>query len=395
MRVLRQTFAICLFNLRDLFTRLHLTGIGILGVAGVSLVLVGMLSMADGFRAAFRSDGAENRLILLRSGATSELSSRLTGVEVEAIREAIQAAEGPAAKISPETYFITSLVRRGGTAEVNVPVRGLSPEGMALRSGFRVVEGRMSVPGAHELLVGKRALEEYGALVLGSTLPIGRQSWRVVGVFETDGGLASSEIWGDPYLLQTAFDRGNAWQLVIAGLPRNESQFDIELQLSRDKRLNVRSLREDRYYAQQSRSLAFYIQFVGRLLSLAMGAIALFVVLSSMYAAVAARQREIAILRVMGFGAFPILCSVLEEAVFLAATGGVLGGVLAYFAFDGRQLSTLNLSGSFTQIPFAMEVTSQSLRSGVLLGIVIGVLAGIGPAIQAIRRNVATTLTSS
>jgi len=395
VRVLRQTFAICMFNLRDLFTRLHLTAIGILGVAGVSLVLVGMLSMADGFRSAFRSDGAVKRLIVLRSGATSELSSRLTGNDVEAIRQAIRAVEGTNATVSPETYFITSLARRDSTGEVNVPVRGLSPEGMALRSGFRIVAGRMSVPGAHELLVGKRAVEEYSALALGSPLPIGRQLWKVVGVFETEGGLAPSEIWGDPYLLQTAFDRGNAWQLVVTRLPRRESQFDIELQMSRDKRLQVRSVREDRYYAQQSHSLSLFIQFVGRLLSFAMGGIALFVVLSSMYAAVAARRREIAILRVIGFGGFPILCSVIEEAVFLATTGGLLGGLLAYLAFNGRRLSTLNLSGSFTQIPFAMKVTSESLRSGILLGIVIGILAGIGPAIRAIRGNVALTLTSN
>jgi len=394
MRVLRQTAAICLFNLRDLFTRLHLTGIGILGVAGVSLVLVGMLSMADGFRAAFRSDGAANRLILLRSGSTSELSSRLTGAEVETIREAVLAAEGPNAIVSPETYFVTNLQRRNGAGDANVPVRGLLPEGMALRSGFRIVDGRMSAPGAPELLAGKRAKEEYAGLGVGSVLPIGGQPWRVVGVFETDGGLASSEIWGDPYLLQTAFDRGNAWQLVVTALPRPESQFDIELQLSRDKRLNVRSQREDRYYAQQSGSLARYIQLIGRLLSFAMGAIALFVVLAGMYAAVAARQREIAILRVMGFGGFPILCSVLEEAIFLATSGGLLGGLLAYLAFDGRRLSTLNLSGSFTQVPFAVEVTAQSLRSGILMGIAIGIAAGIGPAIRAIRGNVASTLTN-
>jgi putative ABC transport system permease protein len=394
MRVLRQIFAICLFNLRDLFTRLHLTGIGMIGVAGVSLVLVGLLSMADGFRAAFRSDGAVKRLILLRSGATSELSSRLTGAEVEAIRQAIRAVEGPSAKISPETYFVTSLARRDGTGEVNVPVRGISAEGMALRSGFRIVAGRMSIPGAHELLVGKRAVEEYGPLALGSALLIGRQRWQVVGVFETNGGVASSEIWGDPYLLQTAFDRGNAWQLVVTGLPRKESRFDIELQMSRDKRLQVRSEREDVYYAKQSRSLTLFIRLIGRLLSLAMGTIALFVVLSSMYAAVGARRREIAMLRVMGFSGLPILCSVIQEAVFLATTGGLLGGLLAYLAFNGRRLSTLNLSGSFTQIPFAVKVTSESLRSGIVLGIVIGILAGIAPALRAIRRSVASILTA-
>lgn len=394
MRVLRQTFAICLFNLRDLFTRLHLTGIGMLGVAGVSLVLVGILSMADGFRSAFRSDGASRRLILLRSGATSELSSRLTGTEVEAIRESIRAAEGPNATISPETYFVTSLARRDGTGEVNVPVRGLAPDGMALRSGFRIVAGRMSEPGAHEILAGKRAVEEYGALTLGAPLQIGRQFWKVVGIFETRGGVASSEIWGDPYLLQTAFDRGNAWQLVVTGLPRRESQFDIELQMSHDKRLQVRSEREDVYYAQQSRSITLFIRLIGRLLSLAMGTIALFVVLSSMYAAVAARRREIAMLRVMGFSGFPILCSVIQEALLLATAGGLLGGLLAYLAFNGRRLSTLNLSGSFTQVPFAMKVTTESLRSGIVLAIVIGILAGIGPAVRAIRRNVASTLTT-
>ncbi len=394
MRLLRQTFTLCLFNLRDLFTRLHLTGIGILGVAGVTLVLVGMLSMTDGFRAAFRSDGAARRLLVLRDGSSSELSSRLTGTEVEAIRDAILAAEG-SAKISPETYFITNLPRRDGRGEVNVPVRGIGAQGMALRSRFRIVEGRMSVPGAHELLAGRRAAEEYSGLTLGSTIAIGRQHWQVVGVFETGGGLASSEIWGDPYLLQTAFDRGNAWQLVVTGLPRRESNFDIEQQLSRDKRLHVRAVREDRHYAQQSRSVASFIRIAGRLLSLAMGVIALLVVISSMYAAVAARQREIAILRAIGFGGFPILCSVFEEAVFLAASGGLLGGVLAFLAFDGRELSTLNLSGSFTQVPFAVQVTTTNLQSGVSLGIVIGILAGIGPAVRAVRSSVAATLTNN
>jgi len=333
-------------------------------------------------------------LILLHEGASSELSSRLTGTEVEAIRDGIRAAEGEHAKVSPETYFIISLARRRGTGEVNVPVRGVGTEGMGLRSGFRILSGRMSMRGAHELLGGKRAAEEYAALAVGAPLTIGRQLWRVVGVFETAGGLASSEIWGDPYLLQTAFDRGNAWQLVVTPLPRPTSQFDIELQLSRDKRLQVRSEREDRHYALQSRSLALFIQFVGRLLSLAMGTIALFVVLASMYAAVAARQREIAILRAIGFGGIPILCSVIEEAVFLAAAGGLLGGLLAYIAFNGRQLSTLNLNGSFTQIPFSVIVTAASLRSGILMGVMIGILAGIGPGVRAIRSNVATTLTA-
>ena len=52
---------------------------------------------------------------------------------------------------------------------------------------------------------------------------------------------------------------------------------------------------------------------------MAMGA--LFGCLNTMYAAVSTRAREIATLRALGYGAFPVAVSVILEAVVLSVTG--------------------------------------------------------------------------
>ena len=118
---------------------------------------------------------------------------------------------------------------------------------------------------------------------------------------------------------------------------------------------------------------------------------ALFGALNTMYNAVAARTREIATLRALGFGAGPVILSVLFESLALAAIGGTLGAVAAYFAFDGFKAATINWQ-TFSQIAFAFAVTPQLLVSAILLAIGIGLIGGLFPAIRAVRLPIAAAL---
>jgi putative ABC transport system permease protein len=110
-----------------------------------------------------------------------------------------------------------------------------------------------------------------------------------------------------------------------------------------------------------------------------------------MYTAVAARGREIATLRALGFHAGPVVISVLLESLLLALAGGVTGAALAWWAFDGFSASTLNWS-SFSQLTFAFDVSLPLLVQGVIFALVIGFVGGLFPALRAARAPIAIAL---
>ena len=110
-----------------------------------------------------------------------------------------------------------------------------------------------------------------------------------------------------------------------------------------------------------------------------------------MYTMVASRTREIATLRALGFGAGPVLFSIVIESLILALLGGIIGATLAYLAFNGYRTSTINFQ-SFSQVAFAFSVTPGLLVQGVIYATAIGLIGGFFPAIRAIRLPVAAAL---
>lgn len=121
-----------------------------------------------------------------------------------------------------------------------------------------------------------------------------------------------------------------------------------------------------------------------------MGLGAIFAALNTMYAAVAARAREIATLRAIGFGSMPVLVSVMMEALLLSALGGLLGATIAYVLFNNVSLSTLG--ANFTQVVFSFKVTPALVGKGMIIAVVIGFLGGLLPAARAARLPITTAL---
>jgi putative ABC transport system permease protein len=122
-----------------------------------------------------------------------------------------------------------------------------------------------------------------------------------------------------------------------------------------------------------------------------MGVGAVFAALNTMYSAVSSRTREIATLRALGFGAAPVVVSVLLEAVALGLLGGAVGGALVYLGLNGYQASTLNWA-SFSQITFAFTVTPKLLATGLAYSLVLGLVGGLLPALRAARMPVTAGL---
>jgi putative ABC transport system permease protein len=104
---------------------------------------------------------------------------------------------------------------------------------------------------------------------------------------------------------------------------------------------------------------------------------ALFGVVKIMYAAVRARRREIGTLRAIGFGATPVVVSVLAESALLGVLGAVLGAASAWLIFDGRNMWVWGA--------FQLRVSPSLWALGLVWALVTALLGGLVPALRAGR----------
>lgn len=399
MNWLRQVFAVTSLSLRSLTQRLGSSFVSILGTAGVVAIFLVVLSIAEGFKRAMTSAGSEDTAVVLRSGATSEMVSGFGGDDARIITEApgvarasnVAGVEGERTLASSELFVVVDLPKRSAGTPANVPLRGVGPEAFGVREELKITAGRAFEWGKKELIAGRAAAGQFAGLDVGSVLRWGENEWTVTGIFSAGGGISESELWCDVKVLQPAYRRGNSYQSVFAKLESPASFNTFKDALTSDPRLNVAVKRESDFYSEQSRMLTGLVRSLGYFIAGLMGIGAAFGALLTMYTAVAARSREIATLRALGFARGPVVLSVLLEALVLGSIGGLLGGVVAYLLFNGFETSTLNWN-SFSQVAFAFAVTPQLLAQGIFYALVIGLLGGLLPAWRAARLPVATAL---
>ncbi len=389
---LRQLGAITLMNLRNMPSRLSTSLVAAIGVAGVVTILVGVLSMSEGFRSVLQYAGHDDVAIVLRGGSNDEMASGLALDQTRLIADApqvVRAADGPLA--SPELYVIIDVPMRTTGTSANVPLRGVGPHAPALRQDFHMLSGRMFAPGKFEVIVGQSAARQFRGLTTGSTVHWGSTDWYVAGIFADRGSVAQGEVWTDATVLQNAYNRGTSYQSVRVQLHSAADLAPYTAALKADPRLTVRVMSERSFYQEQSRIITTMIESLGTIIAMLMGLGAIFAALNTMYSTVAARTREIATLRAIGFGATPVITSVLTEAMLLGLAGGLLGCLAAWLGFNGIETSTMNWA-SFSQITFAFKVTPALMIRGLKYGLLLALIGGLLPAIRAARQSVVAGL---
>jgi putative ABC transport system permease protein len=362
------------------------------GIAGVVVVFVATLSIAEGFRRAMTGAGDASLALVLRSGSDTEMMSFLGGAETRIIADApgIALSEyGP--MVSRELFAVLALPKRNTGTDANVPLRGVEPGAFRVHDRVRLVAGRSFEPGRNEVIVGVGAAQEFAGLDLGAKLLVGRITWDIVGLFTAEGGLAESELWTDSSILRSAYQRGNSFQGAVVRLTSPESFEEFSDALMRDPRLNVKVLRQTDYFADQSRTVHNLITGLGTLIASLMALGAVFGALNTMYSTVAARTRELATLRALGFGGGAVVLSVMAESLTLALLGGATGAAVAWVGFDGFRAATMNWQ-SFSQVAFVFTVTPQLLAQGIGYAMAIGAVGGLFPALRAARLPVAQAL---
>lgn len=389
-----QALAITGINIRSIPERWTSSLVIVIGLAGVVAVFCALLAMATGFSSTLKATGREDAVIIMRGGSDAELNSALDREQTDIIKEVPGIARGAdgGREVSAEVMVIAELVRKDDKGNgANIMVRGVEPPAFALRPQLKIVAGRNFTPGLRELIVGSGVLRQFQGAEIGSSVRMRGSDWTVVGEFQS-GDAHDSELWTDINVARTTFRRSGS-SSILAALDGPDGLAKMKAALAADPRVNVDVLRERDYFDGQTKQFRRTIGILAGIVTIIMALGAVFAALNSMYAAVAARGKEIATLRAIGFGGMPVLVSVMLEALLLALVGGILGALIAYVLFNNMSVSTLGQN--FTQVVFNFKVTPALVIRGLIIAVVIGMIGGLLPAIRAARLPVTTSLRES
>ena len=381
------------YNARSLMQRPVSTALTALGIALVVAVFIGMLALANGFRSALTRTGSNQNVLVLRRGADSELSSGMDRQSVSILTSSPHVATGADGRpmVSPELYVVIPLPRAGAdtTGLANVVVRGVSPAAWTVRHNVRVEAGRKLESGKAEICVGKKLSGRFNGTRVGETLRFAGRNWNVVCQFSANGSAFESEIWGENEQLMPVF-RGEAFQSLTFRLKDPAAFAEAKRTLEADRRLTVDVYREADFYTEQSQLLGRILQILAILITSIMAIGAIFGAINTMYAAVASRSPEIAVLLTLGFHPRSVLASFLAESALIALVGGIVGALLA-LPINGIVTSTTNWA-SFSEIAFSFRVTPGLLLAGICFALVMGLVGGFFPAWRAARLPVVQAL---
>jgi putative ABC transport system permease protein len=372
-----------IYNLRSVKQRWSSAIVAVVGIAGTVGVFVAMLSLARGFKATLVSSGSEDNAIIMRAGATSEMTGGVTIDTVKIIQDEpgiARGADGPL--VTPEVVLVAPIPLISTGTDANVEIRGVSKNVLEIRKNIKIVQGRMFTPGLNELVVGKNANTSYAGLTLGNTISLGSVRWKIVGIFDAGGSAFDSDVWGDAHLIGPAYNRPDTFfQSVTVHLISPPAFQQLKDAATSDPRLNVDVTREIDYYSKQSNRLTKLITVLGGMVAAVMAIGAVFGALNTMYSAVSERGREIATMRALGFGGPAVVFSFVIEALLISFVGGLIG-CLAVLPLNGLTTGAMNLQ-TFSHLAFAFKITPELLVKGVVFALFMGVLGGLLPAIRA------------
>ncbi|OLC08690.1 MAG: hypothetical protein AUH41_07525 [Gemmatimonadetes bacterium 13_1_40CM_66_11] len=380
------------YNVRSVVQRPLSTALTALGVGLVVAVFIGMLALANGFRSALARTGSETNAMVLRKGADSELSSGLGRDVASIIAADPHVATGADGRplVSPEVYVLIPLGKVFDTTQVaNVVVRGVSDQAWQVRNHVKITAGQRPTSGRAEVCVGSRLTQRFPHTQVGQTLRFAGRDWNVVCNFSAAGSAFESEIWGENEQFMPVF-RGEVFQSITFRLKDPAAFAEAQRSLQADKRMTVDVHRESAFYAQQSQLLSNILSFLAIVITAIMAVGAVFGAINTMYAAVASRAPEIAVLMTLGFKPWTVLVSFLAESAFIALIGGILGCLFA-LPINGIVTGTTNWS-SFSEIAFSFRITPLLLGVGIAFAVLMGVIGGFFPALRAARLQVVQAL---
>jgi len=377
MNLLRQIVTVTAMNFRSLPQRFWTSMVIVVGLGATVGVLLSMLSLTEGLAEAYIHAGDPGRAIIVTAGAESETQSSISRDTAAVISQEPGIAKDASGQPLADTAInmLIPIVRTNGTKNY-ATLRGLGSQGVAVRPEFKLVAGRMFTPGKREMMVGVGAQSQYQHIAIGDRVIMPDGEWPIVGSYHT-GDILDGEFLADSDTLMPAI-RKTVYSSVIVRLTGQGGLPALKAALAANPSLSVTAELHSDWYKRAAANNTRLFATLAYAIAVILAVGALFGCLNTMYAAVSARSREIATLRALGFGAFPVAVSVILEAMLLALIGAAIGAAIAWTLYNGRQ-------DSFGNAVFILTVSPALLGLGLLWAVVVALLGGLLPSIHAAR----------
>jgi len=362
----------------------------VVGIALTVAILVADFALISGLRTVFASTAHPAHVLVLRKGASGEVSSSLPRSAYEDLKFTAGIAQKETGDpfASLEVVTVINLPSVDSPEGMNVSLRGLTTIGIHMRN-VAIREGRWFRAGQREIVVGTSIASRYPAARIGRSLTFGRGEWLVVGVMDAGRSAANSEIWGELGQISSDFNRQDTLSSVLLRAENAATLPALINTLNDDRRLGVNAMSERTYYENQTVAGA-PLQYLGLLVSVIMGIGSSFAAMNTMFTAVSKRTREIATLRALGFSRGSVLVSFLIESIILSAIAGVFGCLIA-LPLNNFQTGIGNFV-TFSEIAFQFQVTPTAMLGGVAFAILLGGIGGFFPARAASRLHITAAL---
>ncbi|HKU65382.1 MAG TPA: FtsX-like permease family protein [Rhizomicrobium sp.] len=382
--MLRQIFIVSVLNFKSLTARFWQSMVIVVGLAATIGVMLSMLSMSTGMRQAFNNAGDPGRAIVVSKGADQEMQSTITRAMAPVIAVAPGIAKDKDGKpLADRGLNMGVPVLRKDGSKGQTTMRGLGDKALGVRPEIKIVAGRMFQPGKREMIAGVGAQAMYQHMQIGDKVILPDGEWPIVGIY-TSGDLLEGQLLGDTETLLTATHK-TAYSTVLVRLTSPDSLDTFKKALTTNPAVSVTVERHSDWYKRLANQNTFGLALLGYIVGAVMAVGALFGCLNTMYSAVSNRGREIATLRALGYGAFPVAVSVILEAMLLSVAGALIGASIAWALYDGKQ-------DAFGGMVFHLSVSPAQIELGVTWAIAVALLGGLFPSIRAARRPVVEAL---
>jgi putative ABC transport system permease protein len=369
------------YAIRNLFRRPLRTLLTFLGLATVILMVFVVVGFIRGLEQSLAVSGDADTAIVfgLGMGENLEYSSidMSAGDLIAASVEDIQERYGQK-YVSPELYLGTEMTVVGGNQPEMGLVRGVTQSAVLVRRQVELEDGQW--PKSGEVIVGRMAATKLGAdageLAIGKALRFEGRDWRISGTFTAGGAAFESEVWCRLDDLQQALKRQDLSLVAVTIAPGGDFS-NLELFCVERLDLELQTMPEVEYYATLQKDYG-PVRMLAWLVVLLVSGAGVFAGLNTMYGSVVGRIRELASLQTIGFVRRALLISLIQEGVILAAAASLLATVAALLFVN-------NAAVRFTMGAFSLRIDEVALLIGCGVGLLLGVLGAVPPAIRALR----------
>ncbi|HRA87147.1 MAG TPA: ABC transporter permease [Planctomycetaceae bacterium] len=368
------------YAIRNLFRRPLRTSLTFLGLTTVIVLVLVVVGFIRGLERSLAVSGDAQTAIVFSLGMGENLeyssipmrTSDLVPASVAGIQERFGQKY-----VSPELYLGTEVVVGDHEPAMGL-VRGVTRPVLFVRRQVEIEEGDWPKPG--EVMVGKMVATKTAAtneeLGVGQTISFEGRTWRVSGIFSSGGAAFESEIWCRLDELQQAMKRQDL-SIVSLSLAPGADFSDLDLFCKERLDLELQAMRETEYYSTLQKDYG-PIRWLAWLVVLLLSGAGIFAGLNTMYGSVVGRIPEMSMLQTIGFVRRAIVIGLIQEGVLLAATASLLAALIALFFVNGAAVR-------FTMGAFSLRIDSVAVLIGCGVGLLLGFLGAIPPAIRALR----------